>query len=342
MHPARGVRHVQPAGGEIIQEEQRLGTLHHQIVHAHRHQIDADMVMQPGLDRQHQLGAHAVGGRHQHRVGEACRLQVEQRAKPAQAAHHAWPVRGFRKRLDPVHQGVSRLDIDTRILVAGHGSGPFSVARSGSAAPSQVGAFPRRLDRLVCGMVQTGPVTPQDPAARSALLNLPNAISFARLCAVPVAIYLVIEEAWLAAFALFAAAGVSDAIDGWLARRQGGTALGAALDPLADKALMVGMYVTLAAIRQLPVWLAILVVFRDVMIVGGLLLLWLYDHPMAIKPLSVSKVNTGLQIGLVGLVLGLNAAGLDLPVLRLAGIWLIAISTVASFAAYVHQVVRPA
>jgi cardiolipin synthase len=178
-------------------------------------------------------------------------------------------------------------------------------------------------------MVQTGPVTPQDPAARSALLNLPNAISFARLCAVPVAIYLVIEEAWLAAFALFAAAGVSDAIDGWLARRQGGTALGAALDPLADKALMVGMYV-------------ILVVFRDVMIVGGLLLLWLYDHPMAIKPLSVSKVNTGLQIGLVGLVLGLNAAGLDLPVLRLAGIWLIAISTVASFAAYVHQVVRPA
>jgi cardiolipin synthase len=191
-------------------------------------------------------------------------------------------------------------------------------------------------------MVQTGPVTPQDPAARSALLNLPNAISFARLCAVPVAIYLVIEEAWLAAFALFAAAGVSDAIDGWLARRQGGTALGAALDPLADKALMVGMYVTLAAIRQLPVWLAILVVFRDVMIVGGLLLLWLYDHPMAIKPLSVSKVNTGLQIGLVGLVLGLNAAGLDLPVLRLAGIWLIAISTVASFAAYVHQVVRPA
>jgi cardiolipin synthase len=102
------------------------------------------------------------------------------------------------------------------------------------------------------------------------------------------------------------------------------------------------MYVTLAAIKQLPVWLAILVVFRDIMIVGGLLLLWLYDHAMPIKPLSVSKVNTGLQIGLVALVLGLNAAGLKLPMLRLAGVWLIAASTIGSFAAYVRQVARPA
>ncbi len=191
-------------------------------------------------------------------------------------------------------------------------------------------------------MVQTGPASSPDQVARSALLTLPNAISFARLCAVPVAIYLVLQEAWLAGFALFAAAGMSDAIDGWLARRQGGTALGAALDPLADKALMVGMYVTLAAMRQLPVWLAILVVFRDVMIVGGLLLLWLYDHAMPIKPLSVSKVNTGLQIGLVGMVLALNALGLGVPALRLAGVWLVAASTVGSFGAYVHQVVRPA
>jgi cardiolipin synthase len=202
-------------------------------------------------------------------------------------------------------------------------------------------------------MVQTGPAAPipeqngpapplLSRAAPGALLNLPNIISFARLCAVPVAIYLVLEEAWGAAFGLFAAAGISDAIDGWLARRQGGSALGAALDPLADKALMTGMYVTLAAIRQLPVWLAILVVFRDIMIVGGLLLLWLYDHPMPIKPLRISKVNTGLQIGLVGLVLGLDAAGLRLTELRLAGIALIALSTVGSFAAYMRQVVRPA
>jgi cardiolipin synthase len=181
-------------------------------------------------------------------------------------------------------------------------------------------------------MVQTAP---------NALLTLPNAISFARLCAVPAAIYLVLEEEWGPAFAIFAAAGVSDAIDGWLARRQGGTALGAALDPLADKTLMTGMYITLAATRQLPIWLAILVVFRDVMIVGGLLLLWLYDHPVAIRPIAISKWNTGLQVTLVGLVLGLNAAGVGWPLLRLMTVWLVAATTAASFAAYVRQTVAP-
>jgi cardiolipin synthase (CMP-forming) len=197
-------------------------------------------------------------------------------------------------------------------------------------------------------MVQTpkpaGPpgAPPGSSVAPGALLTLPNVISFARLCAVPAVIYLVLVESWGPAFGLFAAAGISDAIDGWLARRQGGTALGAALDPLADKTLMVGIYITLAAVRQLPIWLAILVVFRDIMIVGGLLLLWLYDHPVPIQPLAISKVNTGLQIGLVALVLGLNAAGLAWPLLRQAAIWLVAASTAGSFAAYVRSVARPA
>ena len=188
---------------------------------------------------------------------------------------------------------------------------------------------------------KTSPTWPP-PVAANALLTLPNAISFARLCAVPVAIYLVLQQAWVAAFALFTLAGISDAVDGWLARRQGGTALGAALDPLADKCLMVGMYVTLAAMGQLPVWIAILVVFRDVMIVGGLLLLRIYHYDVPIRPLSISKVNTGLQIGLVGGVLGLNAAGVAWPLLRQAAIWLVAISTAGSFAAYVRHTVRPA
>ena len=188
-------------------------------------------------------------------------------------------------------------------------------------------------------MVQTPPAV---EGQSSALLTVPNVISFARLCAVPAVIYLALVESWGAAFGLFAAAGISDAVDGWLARRQGGTALGAALDPLADKTLMVGMYLTLAAMRQLPIWLAIAVVFRDVMIVGGLLLLWLYDHPVPIRPLAISKVNTGLQISLVGMVLGLNAAGLAWPLLRQTGIWLVAASTAWSFGAYVRAVVRPA
>lgn len=183
---------------------------------------------------------------------------------------------------------------------------------------------------------------PPDLPAAHAALNLANMISFARLCAVPAAIYLVIDRDWGPAFALFAAAGISDAIDGWLARRHGSTALGAALDPLADKTLMMGMYVTLASIGALPVWLAMLVVFRDVMIVGGVVMLRLYGIAAPTTPLAISKTNTALQIVLVGCVLGLNALGLNLPPLRRGLAALVAMSTAASFGAYVARTVRPA
>ena len=177
-------------------------------------------------------------------------------------------------------------------------------------------------------------------APSNALVTLPNIISFARLCAVPLAIWLVLHQRFPAAFLLFALAGMSDALDGWLARRQGGTMLGSILDPLADKALMIGMYVTLAAIGQLPDWLAILVVFRDLVIVGGVVLLWMTSHPMHIRPLELSKANTALQISLVAVVLGLDAAGIDGGVLRLVMVILVAGSTLASGGAYVVRVAR--
>lgn len=178
------------------------------------------------------------------------------------------------------------------------------------------------------------------PPPANALLTLPNVISFARLCAVPFAIWLVLHAHFRFAFGLFALAGLSDAVDGWLARRGGASAIGAVLDPLADKALMVGMYVTLAAVDQLPDWLAILVVFRDLVIVGGVLLLWVTAHPMTIRPMELSKANTALQIGLVGVVLGLDAAGLQWPPVRLAMIWLVTLSTLLSGGAYVVKVAR--
>lgn len=175
---------------------------------------------------------------------------------------------------------------------------------------------------------------------QGAYLTLPNIISFARLCAVPAAIWLVLHRHFAAAFALFVLAGISDAVDGWLARRRGSTALGAVLDPLADKTLMVGMYVTLAAIGQLPDWLAILVVFRDLIIVGGVMLLWMTGGAMQIKPLAVSKWNTALQIGLVAVVLGLDSLGLALWPVRQAAIWLVTGTTLYSGGAYVVRTVR--
>jgi len=167
------------------------------------------------------------------------------------------------------------------------------------------------------------------------LLNPANLITLARLCAVPVAIFFVLRAAFAPAFAIFAAAGISDAIDGWLARRQGTTTLGAVLDPLADKALMISMYITLALMRILPDWLAILVVFRDILIIGGVVTLWMFAQPPHIAPFSISRANTFLQIALVGLALGTKAAHLDLPAFLSAMIVAVTISTLASGAAYV-------
>ena len=178
-----------------------------------------------------------------------------------------------------------------------------------------------------------------EPAPSTTLLNVPNLISFGRLCAVPLAFWLVIDHALGGAFILFVLAGASDAVDGWLARRAGGgNAIGAVLDPMADKALLVTMYVTLAAIGAVPDWLAILVVFRDLIIVGGFMVLVLAGHSPAVRPLFVSKVNTTLQIILLGLTLFLAGFGVAAPGVALAMnvlTWVVAATTLASGGAYV-------
>jgi cardiolipin synthase len=178
--------------------------------------------------------------------------------------------------------------------------------------------------------------------SRSAtLVTVPNVITFGRLCIVPLAFWAVVERRFDLAFCLFVLAGASDAVDGWLARRMGGGNLvGAMLDPLADKALLITMYVTLAAVNVLPDWLAILVVFRDLVIIGGIVVLRLLGQRVAIRPLFVSKVNTTLQIVLVALCLALGGFGFSAPVLLAAMVWLVAASTLASGAAYIWVTAR--
>jgi cardiolipin synthase (CMP-forming) len=178
------------------------------------------------------------------------------------------------------------------------------------------------------------------PATSSALLTVPNIITFARLCAVPLAVWLVLQQRMAEAFYLFLAAGVSDAVDGWLARRGAGSALGAILDPVADKALLVTMYITLAAVQALPDWLAILVVFRDIVIVGGVLVLAVTGQPVSIRPILVSKLNTAMQIVLVATTLLLAGFDFALPMLKIGLIWLVAATTLASGGAYVWNAAR--
>jgi len=179
------------------------------------------------------------------------------------------------------------------------------------------------------------------PEADGGPFTLPNAITFARLCAVPAAIWLMLHGRLDIAFWVFVAAGISDGLDGWLARiTNSRSALGAMMDPVADKALLVSVYVTLAVLGVLPDWLAILVVFRDLLIVGGVVVLYMLGQPPLIKPLWVSKLNTFAQIGLAAFALLMAGYGLGTRAVLDAAIWLVAATTFASGAAYVVQAAR--
>jgi cardiolipin synthase len=172
-------------------------------------------------------------------------------------------------------------------------------------------------------------------------LSIPNLITLARIVLVPIIVWAISSGAMGWAFVVFLAAGVSDGVDGFLAKRfHMTTVLGAYLDPLADKALLVSIYVTLGINDQLPRWLVILVVSRDIMILGGLLLAWVLGHPMKVKPLIVSKLNTAAQIVLSSVVLGSLGLAIDLPRTTLALTALVAVTTILSIAAYVSQWLR--
>jgi cardiolipin synthase len=136
------------------------------------------------------------------------------------------------------------------------------------------------------------------------LLNLPNLITIARILLVPVMVWAIASHAMRAAFVLFLAAGLSDAVDGFLAKRFNmASELGAYLDPIADKVLIVSIYIALGITEDIPRWLVILVVSRDILIVGGITLPWILGNPITVKPLLVSKLNTVAQILFAGLVL---------------------------------------
>ena len=172
-------------------------------------------------------------------------------------------------------------------------------------------------------------------------MNLPNLITLGRLLSVPLAVWLMLEGAFVAAFWVFVAAGISDAIDGFVAKRfDRRTRLGALLDPIADKTLLVAVYVTLGSAGHLPTWLVILVVFRDLLIVGGYLLVQALSHAMRLEPLIVSKINTALQLSLAGTMLAQLGLGLEPGMAVEILIYGVAVTTVLSGASYLVRWTR--
>jgi cardiolipin synthase len=171
--------------------------------------------------------------------------------------------------------------------------------------------------------------------------NLPNAITLARLLAAPVALWLILQHRYGIAFWVFVAAGFSDALDGWIAKRWNcRSPLGALLDPAADKALIVVVYLSLWHGGHLPGLLVFLVLLRDFLIVLGYLVIQTKGAEDGVGPIYISKVNTLVQLALITFVLArlgldVEARGLTALLIGAAGL-----TTVLSGAAYLARWAR--
>lgn len=174
---------------------------------------------------------------------------------------------------------------------------------------------------------------------RQVWLNIPNMITLGRIFAVPVMIWFILEHDLKYAFWLFILAGVSDGLDGYLAKiMKAQSTIGAYLDPIADKFLLVSAFVILGVQDLLPLWLVIMVVFRDFAIVIGAALIELLTHNLRMSPNFSSKINTTVQIILIACVLGIQGLAVNGMGIVVDGLILITgITTAVSGLIYLYQ-----
>ncbi len=166
---------------------------------------------------------------------------------------------------------------------------------------------------------------------------LPNALSVARILLVAPAVYLLFIEAYLATLVLFAVAGISDGVDGWLAKRFGwASELGAILDASADKLLVAAMFIALGIKGLVPWWLVGLIFLRDLCIVAATWINRQRIRNYEVRPFFTSKVNTAVQIGFVLLVIADAEWNFLAPELMGAAITVSALAVLISGLHYLH------
>jgi cardiolipin synthase len=172
-------------------------------------------------------------------------------------------------------------------------------------------------------------------------LSIPNIITLGRILLVPFIVWAIASNQLEIAFAIFIVAGVSDAVDGFLAKRFNmSSELGALLDPLADKALLVSIYMALGIWGAIPRWIVILVVSRDIMIIGAVIVSWLFGKPIPMKPLMVSKLNTVAQVAFAALVLASLGFGFDSTPYDLVLMGFVTVFTLLSVSFYLVEWAR--
>jgi cardiolipin synthase len=168
--------------------------------------------------------------------------------------------------------------------------------------------------------------------------QLPNIISLARILMVPVVVWLVVIGELGGAFWVFIAAVISDAVDGFIAKRfEAVTEVGIYLDPVADKALLVSIFLALGAAGLVSRWLVILVVLREVLIVGGILFSFALSVPVRARPSILSKVNTSGQMALAAVILAVHGMSWALGSVASLGPFVVGVLTALSGAQYVWR-----
>jgi len=169
------------------------------------------------------------------------------------------------------------------------------------------------------------------------MIYIPNLLTLARIGLVPWLVVLLQDQQYGLSLAVFVIAGLSDGLDGYIAKRFDAiTYLGSILDPIADKVLLVTSYIMLSVMGIIPFWLMVVVVFRDIIIIGGNLLMVLFFSSMEMKPLAISKLNTVIQILYIVLVLASLSFGWQYSdFISLVGI-AVAITSVLSGLSYVY------
>ncbi|MCX8043229.1 MAG: CDP-alcohol phosphatidyltransferase family protein [Desulfobacterota bacterium] len=167
------------------------------------------------------------------------------------------------------------------------------------------------------------------------VITVPNILSILRILSIPVFIIVMSYGMIPFALAIFVFAGITDALDGFIARWfHQKTAFGAYLDPIADKLLLASSFVCCAVLQLIPKWLSVLVVSRDVIISTGILLLWVNGYRIEIKPSAISKCTTFLQLLSISMRLLLETVGTQRPEI-VAVYWVTGLLTVVSGIHYI-------
>lgn len=168
-------------------------------------------------------------------------------------------------------------------------------------------------------------------------MNLPNYITLFRVILIPFFINLMIYGYYREALLVFVVACITDALDGMIARlTKKKTQLGAFLDPMADKLLIVSAFVTLVLLGKLPVWLVIIIVSRDMILIMGSLIIYFTTHNLKIEPSIIGKITTAMQFVTVTLALVLITYGTEIGLMTILQ-WTTAGVTLASGVQYVMR-----